>query len=73
MILILKFKCPLVLYLVFHGNKSNGLTVELLNQKSCSRGVTIHFRNVEESKDFHSAFEQRKNEVVQGSVYEICF
>lgn len=42
--------------------------VFLLNQKSYARGVTIVFRNEEESRDFHSAFEQWQNEdVTQGS------
>ncbi|XP_021904939.1 probable histone-arginine methyltransferase 1.3 isoform X1 [Carica papaya] len=33
-------------------------------EKSYSRGVTIQFRNEEESRAFHWAFEQSKNEVV---------
>ncbi|XP_057772215.1 probable histone-arginine methyltransferase 1.3 [Salvia miltiorrhiza] len=37
-------------------------------EKSYSRGITIEFRNEEESKAFHCAFEQWKKEmVVQGS------
>ncbi|CAL5415561.1 unnamed protein product [Camellia sinensis] len=44
------------------------LTPLLLNQNSYSRGITIQFRNEEESRDFHCAFDQWKNEVVvQGS------
>ena len=35
-----------------------------LNQKSYSRGITIEFRNEEESRGFHCAFEQWKKEVV---------
>lgn len=34
-------------------------------EKSYSRGVTIQFRNEEESSEFHSAFEQWKNENFQ--------
>ncbi|KAK6138920.1 hypothetical protein DH2020_027335 [Rehmannia glutinosa] len=41
---------------------------ELSNEKIYSRGVTIQFRNEEESSAFHCAFEQWKKEVVvQGS------
>ncbi|MBA0880063.1 hypothetical protein Goshw_023375 [Gossypium schwendimanii] len=37
-------------------------------EKSYARGVTILFRNEEESRDFHSAFEQWQNEdVTQGT------
>ncbi|CAL5346958.1 unnamed protein product [Camellia sinensis] len=44
------------------------LTPLLLNQNSYSRGITIQFRKEEESRDFHCAFDQWKNEVVvQGS------
>ncbi|XVF62587.1 hypothetical protein PTKIN_Ptkin09bG0020400 [Pterospermum kingtungense] len=34
---------------------------------SYSRGVTIQFRNEEESRNFHSAFEQWQKEVIQGT------
>ncbi|XP_060200556.1 probable histone-arginine methyltransferase CARM1 [Lycium barbarum] len=36
----------------------------LLNQKTYSRGISIQFRNEEESTTFHCAFEQWKKEVV---------
>ncbi|XP_022722938.1 probable histone-arginine methyltransferase 1.4 [Durio zibethinus] len=37
-------------------------------EKSYSRGVTIQFRNEEESRDFHSAFEQlQKEDDIQGT------
>lgn len=35
-------------------------------ETSYSRGVTVQFRNEEESNAFHCAFEQWKNEVLQG-------
>ncbi|XP_044487100.1 probable histone-arginine methyltransferase 1.4 [Mangifera indica] len=35
-------------------------------EKSYSRGITIQFRDEEESRAFHCAFEQWKKEVVQG-------
>ncbi|KAK6161140.1 hypothetical protein DH2020_004521 [Rehmannia glutinosa] len=45
---------------------------ELSNEKIYSRGVTIQFRNEEESSAFHCAFEQWKKEVVvQGWCYDI--
>ncbi|KHG28805.1 putative histone-arginine methyltransferase 1.3 [Gossypium arboreum] len=34
--------------------------------KSYSRAVTIQFRNEDESRDFHSAFEQWQKDVIQG-------
>ncbi|KAI3469390.1 hypothetical protein Pfo_026053 [Paulownia fortunei] len=37
---------------------------EINKEKSYSRGITIQFRNEEESRAFHCAFEQWKNEVV---------
>lgn len=37
---------------------------ETIKEKSYSKGVTIQFRKEEESRDFHSAFEQWKKEVV---------
>ncbi|KAK4405569.1 putative histone-arginine methyltransferase 1.3 [Sesamum angolense] len=41
---------------------------EINKEKSYSRGITIQFRNEEESRAFHCAFEQWKKEVVvQGS------
>ncbi|EYU43947.1 hypothetical protein ABFS82_07G014700 [Erythranthe guttata] len=41
---------------------------EINKEKSFSKGITIQFRNEEESRQFHSAFEQWKKEVVvQGS------
>ncbi|GLT79401.1 hypothetical protein SLA2020_508910 [Shorea laevis] len=49
---------PLQSVCISEGSNTN-------KEKSYSRGVTIQFGNVEESKDFHSAFEQWKNEVVQ--------
>lgn len=36
----------------------------LLNQIPYSRGISIQFRNEEESRAFHCAFEQWKKEVV---------
>ncbi|XP_010269511.1 PREDICTED: probable histone-arginine methyltransferase CARM1 isoform X3 [Nelumbo nucifera] len=42
----------------------------LLSQKSYSRGITIRFRTEDESKAFHCAFEQWKNEVIGGSAGE---
>ncbi|TYJ15388.1 hypothetical protein E1A91_A10G180600v1 [Gossypium mustelinum] len=35
-------------------------------EKSYSRAVTIQFRNEDESRDFHSAFEQWQKDVIQG-------
>ncbi|XWS39031.1 hypothetical protein CRYUN_Cryun18bG0015400 [Craigia yunnanensis] len=36
-------------------------------EKSYSRGVTIQFRNEEESRDFHSTFEQwKKEDIIEG-------
>ncbi|KAF5465482.1 hypothetical protein F2P56_015489, partial [Juglans regia] len=39
---------------------------EASKETSYSRGITVQFRNEEESRTFHSAFEQWKKEVSQG-------
>lgn len=45
------------------------LTILRSNQPRYSWGVTLQFRNEEESRNFHCAFEQWKEEVVvQGAV-----
>jgi len=44
-----------------------------LKQKSSySRGVTVQFRNEEESRAFHCAFKQWKEEVLEGAALKIC-
>lgn len=49
------------------------LMVSLLNQKSFSRGFGIQFRDEEQSRAFHCAFEQWKTEVNdQGALLDIC-
>ncbi|KAJ0035341.1 hypothetical protein Pint_24532 [Pistacia integerrima] len=40
-------------------------------EKSYSRGITIQFRDEEESSAFHCAFDQWNKEVVQGATLEI--
>ena len=49
------------------------LTVMFLNQTSYSRGITILFRNEEESAAFHCVVQQWKKELnFQGAALEIC-
>ncbi|KAB2062825.1 hypothetical protein ES319_A10G176800v1 [Gossypium barbadense] len=38
-------------------------------EKSYSRAVTIQFRNEDESRDFHSAFEQWQKDVIQAGIH----
>lgn len=46
---------------------SNSIDFGLLNQTGYSRGISIQFKNEEESRVFHCAFEQWKTEmIVQG-------
>ncbi|GLU08379.1 hypothetical protein SLE2022_252970 [Rubroshorea leprosula] len=51
---------PLQSVCISEGSNTN-------KENSYSSGVTIQFKNAEESRDFHCAFEQWKNEVVQGT------
>lgn len=44
-----------------------------VNQKSYSSGITVEFRNEEESRAFHCAFEQWKKEVVVQGWYNDIF